>query len=109
MLETVSEYRQAYEALDVTATAAVWPSVDRRALTRAFSRLKSQQLELENCMVAIAGTSATTQCRGTVEYVRKIGSSSPRTGYQDIVFKMRKRGSEWFIDEVTPAAGAPCR
>jgi hypothetical protein len=40
-------------------------------------------------------------CRGAVEYVRKIGSSTPRTGYQDLVFKMRKLGSDWFIEAVS--------
>ena len=101
VLETLREYARAYEALDVKATAAVWPSVDRRALTRAFSTLKSHQLELEDCRVTIADSSATPHCRGMVEYVRKIGSSAPRTGYQDLVFKMRKLGDEWFIDEVS--------
>jgi hypothetical protein len=43
-------------------------------LARAFSTLKSQELALESCEVAIADTNATTRCRGTVEYVRKIGN-----------------------------------
>jgi hypothetical protein len=109
VLEILREYRQAYEALDVTATAAVWPSVDRRALTRAFSTLKSQQLALNDCAVSIAGASATTRCRGTVEYVRKIGSPTPRTGHQDLIFKMRKLGSEWFIDEVSASESVVAR
>jgi hypothetical protein len=101
VLETLREYARAYQALDVKATAAVWPSVDRRALTRAFSTLKSNQLELEDCRVTIAGTSGTSRCRGLVEYVPKIGSATPRSGRQDLVFKMRKLGSDWFIDEVS--------
>jgi hypothetical protein len=109
VLETLQEYARAYQALDVKATAAVWPSVDRRALTRAFSTLRSHQLELENCKVAITDTSATTHCRGAVEYVRKIGSSTPRTGYQDLTFKLRKLGSDWFIDEVEASELAVAR
>jgi hypothetical protein len=101
VLETLREYARAYQALDVKATAAVWPSVDRRALTRAFSTLKSHQLELEDCRVTIADASALSQCRGIVEYVRKVGSSTPRTAHQELVFKMRKLGSDWFIDEVS--------
>jgi hypothetical protein len=100
VLQTVKEYTQAYSAMDVVATAAVWPSVNRRALARAYSTLKSQELDLEDCKVAITDTSATTRCRGTVEYVRKIGNPTPRTGYQDVVFRMRKLGGDWFIDDV---------
>jgi hypothetical protein len=109
VLETLREYTQAYEALDVKATAAVWPSVDRRALARAFSTLKSQQLELDDCKVTIADTNATTRCRGIVEYVRKIGGGTPRTGHQDLVFKMRKLGSDWYIDEVNASELAVAR
>jgi hypothetical protein len=104
VLETVQEYRQAYAAMDVTATAAIWPSVDRRALARAFSTLKSQDLELRDCEVALADASATTRCRGIVEYVRKIGNPTPRTGNQEFVFKMRKLGDDWFIDNVSAVA-----
>jgi hypothetical protein len=104
VLETVREYRQAYEALDVTATAAIWPSVDRRALAPAFSALKSQALEFEDREVALADASATTRCHGVVEYVRKIGNPTPRTGHQEFVFKMRKLGDDWFIDDVSAVA-----
>ena len=109
VLETLREYTQAYEALDVKATVAVWPSVDRRALARAFSTLKSHQLELDDCKITIADAKATTRCRGTAEYVRKVGSSTPRTEYQDLTFKMRKLGNEWFIDEVSASELAVAR
>ena len=101
VLHTVNEYKQAYESMDVEATAAVWPSVDRRALARAYSTLKSQDLELQNCSISIDDAKATTRCRGTIEYVRRIGSSTPRTGYQDFVFTLRKLGSNWIIYDVS--------
>jgi len=100
VLHTVNEYKQAYESMDVEATAAVWPSVDRRALARAYSTLKSQDLELQNCSISIDDAKATTRCRGTIEYVRRIGSPTPRTGYQDFVFTLRKLGSNWIIYDV---------
>jgi len=101
VLHTVNEYKQAYEAMDVGATAAVWPSVDRRALARAYSTLKSQDLELQDCTISIADTKATTRCRGTIEYVRRIGNPTPRTGYQDFVFTLHKLGSNWIIYDVS--------
>jgi len=106
VMSTVREYTQAYGAMDVTAAAAVWPSVDRRALSRAFATLKSQQLELANCEVTIFDTSATARCRGKLEYVRKVGDPTPRTGHQEWLFKMRKLGDEWIIDglDASPVA-----
>ena len=109
VIATVREYTQAYGALDVSAAAAVWPSVDRRALARAFSTLKSQELEIGNCEVAISRNSATARCRGTVAYVRKVGDPTPRTGHQEWVFTMRKIGNDWIIDalEASPVATLP--
>jgi hypothetical protein len=106
VIATVREYTQAYRAMDVTAAAAVWPSVDRRALARAFATLKSQQLDLRDCEVTISDTSATARCRGKLEYVRKVGDPTPRTGNQEWVFKMRKLGDEWIIDglDASPVA-----
>jgi len=36
--------------------------------------------------------------------VRKIGNPTPRTGNQEFVFKMRKLGDDWFIDNVSAVA-----
>jgi hypothetical protein len=98
VIAAVREYEHAYEAMDVSATAAVWPSVDRRALTRAFGTLRSQALDLRNCQVTVAQDHATARCRGTVAYVPKIGQATPRTGRQEWVFHMRKIGDVWVID-----------
>jgi hypothetical protein len=93
-------YEQAYEALDVTAAAEVWPSVDRRALARAFDTLKSQGLKFTSCAITVMGSSAIARCRGTLEIVRKVGNSMPRTAEHEWVFKMRRLGTDWKIDEV---------
>jgi len=98
--ETLQDYEHAYRTLDVVAAVDVWPTVDRRALARAFGTLKSQGLAFESCEVRVAASSATARCRGTVEYVRKVGSPAPQFGHQEWVFKMRKLGSAWKIDEV---------
>jgi len=98
VLDTVEEYAQALEQLDVGATALLWPSVDRRALGRAFASLKSQEVEFEDCSVALADTSATARCQGTTQYVAKVGPSTPRTGRYEWLFKMRKRSDTWTIE-----------
>ena len=67
-------YREAYQSLDASAAAAVWPSVDRRALTRVFATLKSQGLEFERCAITMSDTQATVSCRGLLQVVPKFGS-----------------------------------
>ena len=90
----------------MAATAAVWPSVDRRALSRAFDTLKSQGLDFQSCVINVADARATANCRGTLQFVRKVGNSEPLTADQQWVFKMRRFGAEWKIDEVS-ASQAP--
>jgi hypothetical protein len=101
VLHTLRDYEEAYQALDVQATAAVWPSVDRRALARAFATVKSQGLAFDQCDVQVTETIATARCRGTLQYVRKVGSPVPRSAHQEWLFRMRKLGSDWKIDGIT--------
>ena len=98
---TLQEYEDAFEDLDVTAAAVVWPSVDRRALSRAFATLKSQGLHFEECDIAVVESNATASCHGTVEFVRRVGRSEPLTSHQRWIFKMRKFGTDWMIEQVT--------
>jgi hypothetical protein len=100
VLRTLRDYAEAYGSLSVQETARVWPSVDRRALARAFTTLKSQGLKFESCTVDVAESSATAHCRGTVEFVRKVGTHEPLTVPQEWLFKMRKFGNDWMIENV---------
>ena len=99
-MQTLNDYAMAYEAMNVLATARVWPSVDRRALARAFTTLKSQELTFESCSVSVAESSATAHCRGTVQFVRKVGNPVPLTAPQEWLFRMRKFGDDWMIEDV---------
>jgi hypothetical protein len=97
----LDEYVDAYRSLDVAAAAAVWPSVDRRALSRAFSTLKSQDVEFERCEVKAAVADAEVRCRGRLRFVRKVGSPTPRIEPQEWVFRMQKFGTVWKIEQIT--------
>jgi hypothetical protein len=99
--QTLQSYRVAYEALDVAAAAAVWPSVDRRSLSRAFSALVSQQLHFDSCAITVADLSATAACEGTLQFVRRVGSPAPVMAGQQWVFRMRHADGDWRIDEVS--------
>ena len=99
---TLRRYEDAYERLDAKAAAAVWPTVDRRALTHAFAGLASQRLNFKGCEVAVrAGASiATASCRGTTEYVRKVGDARVRVEPRQWTFTLNKAQGAWRIEAV---------
>jgi hypothetical protein len=99
---TLRRYEQAYERLDTRAAAAVWPRVDRRALSRAFAGLASQSLDMRGCEVSVrAGAStATASCRGSAEYVRKVGDARVHVEPRQWTFTLNKTEGEWIIDTV---------
>jgi hypothetical protein len=99
--QTLLSYEEAYEELDVTAAADVWPSVDRRALSRAFATLKSQGLDFESCAITVRDSQATVACHGTLQVVRKVGNAVPLKADQHWLFKMRRLAGMWKIDEVS--------
>jgi hypothetical protein len=94
---TLGQYRTAYQTLDAEAARAVWPSVDVRALARAFDSLTSQQLAFETCQFEIAGEAATAQCRGSATYIPKVGSRGPKLEPRQWTFHLRKVDEGWKI------------
>jgi hypothetical protein len=96
----LQQYAAAYQNMNVMATAEVWPSVDRRALTRAFATLKSTALAFDSCDVSLAEARATVRCLGTVQFVRKVGNPTPRSEHQQWIFTMGRSGTEWKIESV---------
>jgi hypothetical protein len=96
--QTLQRYRLAYEDLDAASASAVWPAVDEAALARAFDGLVSQALTFENCDVRVDGNAATAACSGTARYIPKVGSRQPRVEPRRWNFSLRKRGSDWQIE-----------
>lgn len=91
-------YRNAYEALDARAAAAVYPAVDARALARAFSGLNSQTLEFGRCEVTpIGGDRARATCDGRAAFVPKVGSQTPRMEPRRWTFTLQRDGEAWRI------------
>ena len=95
--ETLSRYADAYARLDARAARAVWPTVDQRALARAFEGLESQGIFFEHCDVAVAGVEATAACRGRAQYVPKVGSREPLVQRRQWTFKLHKADAGWQI------------
>lgn len=101
MRRLLRSYEEAYEDLNVVATAAVWPSVDRRTLARAFAMLKSQGLEFESCAITVRDGRATAFCHGTLQFVRRVGNPVTLTADQEWVFRLQRVGTEWKIEEMS--------
>jgi hypothetical protein len=76
----------------------VWPSVDARALGRAFAELRSQRLTFDDCDIAVDGARATAACHGATTYVPRAGDQSPRTEPRMWRFTLeRGRDANWQI------------
>jgi hypothetical protein len=96
----LDQYARAYGRLDVSAVRAVWPSVDERALARAFSDLSSQTVSFDRCDIDIdpqsGGSNARASCYGRASYVGKVGSQQ-RTESRTVRFELKRDGDAWKI------------
>jgi FixJ family two-component response regulator len=95
--QVLQRYERAYERLDVGAARAVWPSLDARALARAFDGLKAQALEFSHCRVAFELAEATAICGGRASYVPRVGRQAARTEPREWTFRLRKVDHDWLI------------
>lgn len=92
----LARYASAYSALDAAAAHTVWPTVDQRALARAFSGLASQNLSLGRCDVALLGTTARAECAGTATWTPRVGGGL-KTQSRRWNFELRNTGNTWQI------------
>jgi hypothetical protein len=95
---TLQRYAKAYTELDARAARSVWPSVNERALSNAFSGLAAQSLDFQDCEVVVRQVEADAVCRGTTSYVTRVGSSSPRVEPRTWHFELSRHGDDWLID-----------
>jgi hypothetical protein len=94
---TLTRFRTAYSQLNASAARDVWPSVDTRALERAFQSLKSQDLRFDSCTMTVTGARAQAACKGRATYVPRIGDQSPRFTAREWNFELRKADERWTI------------
>jgi hypothetical protein len=97
----LNRYRSAYNDLNAAAAKAVWPSVDVKALGRAFDRLESQEFDFAGCQIAVTGSRATAACNGNARFVPKVGNKAGRREPRHWTFEMRKANQQWMIDKVS--------
>lgn len=97
--DTLRRYAAAYDHLDARAAQTVWPSVDERALARAFQGLESQDITFNQCdvMVSQPQGSASAACLGSATYVPRIGNKDARTEQRRWTFQLQKVQDAWVI------------
>jgi hypothetical protein len=95
--EVLGQYARAYGQLDARAAHAVWPSVDQRALARAFDSLSSQSVSFDTCDIDVRGATANASCRGRASYVGKVGHNQPRSEPRTWHFELQRVGETWKI------------
>jgi hypothetical protein len=95
--EALSRYRAAYDGLDATAARAVWPTVDERALARAFSGLRSQRIEFDRCQISASGGTAKASCTGTATFVPRVGRQEPMREARSWAFTLERASQGWRI------------
>lgn len=95
--EVLRRYARAYGELDARAARELWPTVDERALARAFDSLASQTVYLQDCDINVRGATAEASCRGHASYVGKIGSRETRIESRVWRFELRRDGDAWKI------------
>jgi len=86
--------------MDVAAVRQLWPTVDWKALTRAFDQLRQENLTFESCDVSVDKRTAVASCDGTTEYVPKVGNKSTRVERQLWRISLRQATDAWVIDKV---------
>jgi WAS/WASL-interacting protein len=95
----LSRYEAAYTGLDAGAAARVYPAVDQRALSRAFSALDSQQVTFNDCRIQVGINLARATCTGTMTWRPKVGAGA-RTQARSWQFDLKQVGSDWQIGSV---------
>jgi hypothetical protein len=94
---TLERYQRAYRELDVPAAAALWPTVDARALRRAFASVHEQDLVFRSCDIATTPEAATVHCVGDLTYVRRLGDTTRRAERHTWTIQLLRSGREWSV------------
>jgi hypothetical protein len=98
--QVLARYRQAYDARDVAAASAIWPSVDAPALARAFASIREQSLVFDGCQLKIDAEAARAECPGSLTFVRRVGPASPEIRRLSWTIDLRRAADGWNITRV---------
>lgn len=97
IVDALRHLEVAYERRDADLAKAIWPTVNERALARAFDGLRSQSVAFDLCRVSVSGAAGEAECRGTTTYVPRVGSRYERTESRQWMFRLKKGDDSWLI------------
>jgi hypothetical protein len=95
--DVLDRYASAFERLDVRAAKAVRPTLDDRALQRAFEQLDGQQVRLGSCSFSINERAANARCQGSATYHPKVGRRVVHVTGREWTFNLSKHDGGWQI------------
>jgi hypothetical protein len=95
--EALKHLQIAYERRDATLAKEVWPTVDERALARAFDGLRSQSVTFDRCQLNVSGAAGEVECRGVTRYVPRVGGQYQRVESRQWRFRVEKAADSWLI------------
>jgi hypothetical protein len=98
ILQVLRRYERAVARKDPLGAKAVWPSLDDRALARAFNDLQSHSLFLQDCGVTVDSVGARATCQGVATYLPKVGRRKPISASHEWTFNLAKAGGGWHIE-----------
>ena len=97
----LQRYVEAYDHRDVETAAALWPTLDRDALTRAFAGLDRQDLHFDRCDIDAAESRGSAVCVGTMRYVPSVGPAVAKEDPITWTFDLARSGEDWRIAGLT--------
>jgi hypothetical protein len=95
--DLLQRYEAAYDRRDVATAAALWPTLDQRALSRAFASLDRQDVSFEHCRIDASERRGSAVCVGTVRYVPRVGRGVEKEGRITWTFDLARSGEDWRI------------
>ena len=104
MLALLQEYTRAYERMDVQAAKAVWPTLDTRALQRAFQQLEAQRVRFARCQIDFMSQhEANAHCRGDYAFTPRVGNRREQLVPREWTFNLAQAEDRWRIVDVNAA------
>jgi hypothetical protein len=96
----IDRYRAAFNSLNTGGISSFWPTVNERALAKAFEQLQAQRFDFDGCQIDVSGQFARALCSGTANFITKVGSKAPRTEPRRWTFHLSRAANGWIIDRV---------
>ena len=97
----LQKYEDAYDHRDVRSAAVLWPSLDTRALTRAFAGLDRQDVSFDRCDIDAGAERGSAVCEGTVRYVPSVGRGVEKEARVIWTFDLTRSGQDWRITRLS--------